>query len=153
MLALGFAILACLATAGSAVAQEVAQDGASTCWTCFRWEGDGCMYCSADGPTGFADHCSTPRCGRCRLNGLCVFFVTHDGRVSPPESEKALGPTTPHEADAMSAISRVPPFTVVSAPTGRAAATRRSCDGGIISKWYSRADESQIRAATSQLRL
>ena len=29
----------------------------------------------------------------------------------------------------------------------------RSCDGGVISKWYSPAAESQIRAATAQLRL
>lgn len=153
MLGLGVAILLCMATTGSAVAQEVAQDGESTCWTCFRWNGDGCMYCSADGPIAFADHCSTPRCGRCQLSGMCIFVVMQDGRVSPPELIQPRGSAIPIGTGDPSAV-----FASASAGTPdhsdwHVTDVSRSCDGGIISKRYPPVAESRIRAATSKLRL
>ena len=80
------------------------------------------------------------------------------GRVPAPfgcgeSSRTATGrPWSSSRCRPTGSVGISPTLCVRVRPSG-ATEISRSCDGGIIPKWYSPAAESQIRAATAQLRL
>lgn len=143
MLSLGLAVATGAASAEPAVAQ---------CWDC-QWghlrdsEGDLCYNCTA-GQTGVGvTECSTPACNRCYIDGdTCFVIVMLDGRTAPAEPI----PVTTLDPQAFSAVYG---STWPIAHPRRAGETKRSCDGGILTKSYAATDENVIRSKMAQLRL
>ena len=147
MLGLGLAIFAGAASAEPAVAQ---------CWDCIQGPGDDehsyCEYCS-NGQWGLGvESCATPACQDCDLSGyVCEVYMMLDGRVAPkgPPESPLLG--APGEAIGL------PAFSASNASAGPVSTpsdfheTTRSCDGEIISRWYSASEVLARRSATSKL--
>lgn len=144
---LGF-LLAALATVATVEPAD------AQCWTCdtaSMLDEDGrwtiCWICSGD--TSGDAYCATSRCGDCDSFGSCrPTFGALDGRQAAPEM---LGAPRLSEAEPDAAI------LASLADPGRQSQdltkTRRGCDGGIISRWYSDAVAAAARRATAHLRL
>ncbi len=147
ILLLGFtaALLATAVTVEPAAAQ---------CWSC-GWGGmlvdkkpTICRICTGD-KQGY-QACGTPTCGSCFNLGACSVELSLDGRSAAPET-----PSTPTFEE--SGEERVIEATFASAERGTVALggprTRRSCDGGIVSRSYSASAVRAARQATEHLRL
>lgn len=146
MLSLGLAAFAGVASAEPAAAQ---------CWDCnFGYlsdeDGNKCAHCVA-GQQGLGrDYCATPRCQTCRVGGpRCTVTVMLDGRAAPAvPTERFEATSTEPQAAGVARGSTSP----IAFPR-QASETRRSCDGGIITKWYAPAKVSGIRGETAKLHL
>ena len=130
---------------------------AAQCWTCDRafmydWDEDRyriCYHCSGD-RTGYAD-CGTRTCTGCWNLGTCGVAAALDGRSAAPDVPETTNFEQPSEAGAF--LATFTPADHGPTPPTYGRQTRRSCDGGIISKWYSAGAMSVARGATARLRL
>lgn len=153
-LGLGLALLAGVSFTDSAAAQcqgcgvvvERDEDGNIFTWT----------HCRHGLESGH-DSCTTPEINRCELSGggcSMELAVMLDGRAAPRQSPEyspsqvllAVGAPTTFFA---SYVSLDDPPSGFRDP----GETRRSCDGGIVSRSYLPGETSAIRSATAQLRL
>ena len=153
MLGLGLAVFAGAASAEPAVAQ---------CWDCIPGPGDGshqeCWYCSADRPGAGSTDCATPYCQACVTfpGGPCFtpILVMLDGRTARPTGPEPDRLDTLAETLGTSAVAWPAASSANLVAEGESAAdTRRSCDGGIISRWYSPQRAHAVRDAMGRLRL
>ncbi len=150
ILLLGFAA----AISGLALASEPA---AAQCWSCGyggMWvEDEGkwkiCRICTG-GDEGHIG-CGTPKCSTCWNLGACSIQLSLDGRSAGPELPEAPVLGEPGDVGAFVAIFASAAHALVT--PSNAPKTRRSCDGGIVSKWYSAGDILAARQTTAHLRL
>ncbi|WP_419862008.1 hypothetical protein [Candidatus Palauibacter sp.] len=151
-LGLGLALVAGVSFADHAAAQcsgcgvsvERDEDGNIFTWT----------YCTFGLESG-SDSCSTPAPTECDLGGACPaeIAVMLDGRAAPRQSPEYAALEALVDVGVPTAFSAS--YASLAPPSGfqDSAKTRRSCDGGIVSKSYLQSETSAIRSATAQLRV
>ena len=141
---LGFAA----AVVGLALTFEAAE---AQCWTCgeagmfLDGEWVTCDYCSGD--VQGAAYCGVSECKGCWALGPCQPIFTLDGRSIAPEAEAAGSDDLGAEGELLATFAsmNIPPVLPGNTQL------RRSCDGGIISRWYSTNDLRAARDATAHL--
>jgi len=131
------------------------QPAAAQCWSCGygsmvvddKWTI--CRTCIGD-DEGYQG-CGTPACNSCYNLGSCSVQLSLDGRSAAPEVPEAPSFEQPGGFGALVATFAATDHGPV--PPTNARRARRSCDGGITSKWYSAEAVREARSATEQLRL
>ena len=125
------------------------------CWDCQYGalsdeNGNKCAHCVAGQQGLGAEYCATPRCTTCRVGGpRCVVTVMLDGRAAPAVPMEQFEATSTEPQAASVARGSANPIAFPR----QASEIKRSCDGGIITKWYAPAKVSGIRSETAKLQL
>ncbi|WP_419161134.1 hypothetical protein [Candidatus Palauibacter sp.] len=131
------------------------EHAAAQCWTCtggFMLVDDDWKWCGVcTGGDEGAKNCGMSSCNGCWALGPCSVQLSLDGRSAAPEVPEP--PSFDQPGGAAAFVATFASADRGPVPPSNARQTRRSCDGGIISKWYSVSAVRAARGATAQLRL